>query len=249
MSRPPLRFHWYMVYCKQENPFLEESVMSAKLFVQAILKFTLGVLLVGMLLFLPAGTFFFPGGWLFMGILFVPMFLAGIVMMGKNPALLKSRLNAKEKQGEQQLVVKLSGLMFLVGFILAGLDFRFGWLPLPKTVSIGGAVAFLIAYLLYAEVLRENTYLSRTIEVQQNQKVIDTGLYGIVRHPMYSATVLLFLSMPLVLGSVISFVIFLAYPFIIAKRIRHEEAFLEKELPGYPEYKAKVKYRLIPFVW
>ncbi len=223
--------------------------MSAKLFVQAILKFTLGVLLVGVLLFLPAGTFFFPGGWLFMGILFVPMFLAGIVMMCKNPALLKSRLNAKEKQGEQQLVVKLSGLMFLVGFILAGLDFRFGWLPLPKTVSIGGAVAFLIAYLLYAEVLRENTYLSRTIEVQENQKVIDTGLYGIVRHPMYSATVLLFLSMPLVLGSLISFVIFLAYPFIIAKRIKHEEAFLEKELPGYRAYKEKVKYRLIPFVW
>ena len=223
--------------------------MTAKLFVQAILKFTLGVVLVGLVIFLPAGTFSFPGGWLLMGILFVPMFLAGIVMMCKNPDLLKSRLNAREKQGEQQLVVKLSGLMFLTGFILAGLDFRFGWLPLPRAVSMVGAVAFLIAYLLYAEVLRENTYLSRTIEVQKNQKVIDTGLYGIVRHPMYSATVLLFLSMPLVLGSVISFVIFLAYPFIIAKRIRHEEAFLEKELPGYREYKEKVKYRLIPFMW
>ena len=223
--------------------------MTAKLFVQAILKFTLGAVLVGVLIFLPAGTFAFPGGWLLMGILFVPMFLAGIVMMWKNPALLKSRLNAKEKQGEQQLVVKLSGLMFLLGFILAGLDFRFGWLPLPKAVSIVGAAAFLIAYVLYAEVLRENTYLSRTIEVQENQKVIDTGLYGIVRHPMYSATVLLFLAMPLVLGSLISFVIFLAYPFIIAKRIRHEEAFLEKELPGYAEYIEKVKYRLIPFVW
>ena len=223
--------------------------MTVKLFVQAILKFTLGVVLVGLLIFLPAGTFAFPGGWLLMGILFVPMFLAGIVMMCKNPGLLKSRLNAKEKQGEQQLVVKLSGLMFLIGFIVAGLDFRFGWLPLPKAVSMVGAAVFLIAYLLYAEVLRENTYLSRTIEVQENQKVIDTGLYGIVRHPMYSATVLLFLSMPLVLGSVISLVIFLAYPFIIAKRIRHEEAFLEKELPGYREYKEKVKYRLIPFVW
>lgn len=223
--------------------------MTAKLFVQAILKFTLGAVLVGGLIFLPAGTFAFPGGWLLMGILFVPMFFAGIVMMWKNPALLKSRLNAKEKQGEQQLVVKLSGLMFLLGFILAGLDFRFGWLPLPEAVSFGGAAAFLIAYLLYAEVLRENTYLSRTIEVQENQKVIDTGLYGIVRHPMYSATVLLFLAMPLVLGSLISFVIFLAYPFIIAKRIRHEEEFLERELPGYREYKGKVKYRLIPFVW
>ena len=223
--------------------------MTAKLFVQAILKFTLGAVLVGVLIFLPAGTFAFPGGWLLMGILFVPMFLAGIVMMWKNPDLLKSRLNAKEKQGEQQLVVKLSGLMFLCGFIVAGLDFRFGWLPLPEAVSFGGAAAFLIAYGLYAEVLRENTYLSRTIEVQENQKVIDTGLYGIVRHPMYSATVLLFLSMPLVLGSLISFVIFLAYPFIIAKRIRHEEEFLERELPGYREYKGKVKYRLIPFVW
>lgn len=223
--------------------------MSAKLFVQAILKFTLGVVLVGLLIFLPAGTLAFPGGWLLMGILFVPMFLAGIVMMCRNPDLLRSRLNAKEKQGEQQLVVKLSGLMFLCGFILAGLDFRFGWLPMSKTVSIVGAAAFLIAYGLYAEVLRENTYLSRTIEVQENQKVIDTGLYGIVRHPMYSATVLLFLSMPLVLGSLISFVIFLAYPFIIAKRIKHEELFLEKELPGYREYKEKVKYRLIPYVW
>ena len=223
--------------------------MTAKLFVQAILKFTLGAVLVGVLIFLPAGTFAFPGGWLLMGISFVPMFFAGIVMMWKNPDLLKSRLNAKEKQGEQQLVVKLSGLMFLCGFIVAGLDFRFGWLPMPEAVSIGGAVVFLIAYGLYGEVLRENTYLSRTIEVQKDQKVIDTGLYGVVRHPMYSATVLLFLAMPLVLGSLISFVIFLAYPFIIAMRIRHEEEFLERELPGYREYKGKVKYRLIPFVW
>ena len=172
-----------------------------------------------------------------------------IVMMIKNPGLLEKRLDAKEKQAEQSLVVKLSGLMFLAGFVVAGLDFRFGWCPLPKAVSIAGAVAFLVAYALYAEVLRENTYLSRTIEVQENQKVIDTGLYGIVRHPMYSATLLLFLSMPLVLGSVISLVIFLAYPLIIIKRLKAEEEFLEKELEGYSEYRKKVKYRLIPFIW
>lgn len=223
--------------------------MSKKLFLQAIIKFVFGVLLVGLLVFLPAGTLRFFEGWLFMGILFIPMFVAGLVMMAKNPKLLESRLNAKEKQMDQSLVVKLSGLMFLVGFIVAGLDFRFGWLTLPTGVSIGAAVVFLAAYVLYAEVLRENTYLSRTIEVQENQKVIDTGLYGIVRHPMYFATVLLFLAMPLVLGSLISFVIFLTYPVLIAKRIKGEEQFLEKELPGYREYKEKVKYRLIPFIW
>lgn len=223
--------------------------MTTKLFIQAIIKFLLGVILVGLLIFLPAGTVSYANGWLLMGILFIPMFFAGIVMMFKNPELLKKRLNAKEKQQEQNMVVKLSGLMFLVGFILAGLGFRFGWDTLPKGFTIGAAVVFLIAYLLYAEVLRENTYLSRTIEVQEDQKVIDTGLYGIVRHPMYSATVLLFLSMPLVLGSLYSFLIFLAYPFIIAKRIVHEEAFLEKELSGYREYKQKVKYRLIPYIW
>jgi protein-S-isoprenylcysteine O-methyltransferase Ste14 len=220
-----------------------------KLFIQAIMKFILGVLLVGALIFLPAGTFSFYNGWLFMGILFIPMFLAGIVMMFKNPNLLKSRLNAKEKQREQNLVVKLSGVMFLIGFIVAGLDFRFQWSTLPKGVVLGAVVVFLVAYILYAEVLRENTYLSRTIEVQENQKVIDTGLYGIVRHPMYSATVLLFLSMPLVLGSIYSFVIFLVYPLLIVKRLKSEEEFLEKELAGYREYKRKVKYRLIPFVW
>lgn len=223
--------------------------MNKKLFLQAIVKFLLGVVMVGVLVFLPAGTWNFFGGWLFMAVLFVPMFLAGIVMMFKNPELLKKRLNAKEKEDEQSLVIKLSGLMFLAGFIVAGLDFRFGWLPLPKGVSIGAAVVFLVAYALYAEVLRENTYLSRTIEVQEGQKVIDSGLYGIVRHPMYAVTLLLFLAMPLVLGSLISFVVFLAYPFIIAKRIKNEEAFLEKELNGYAEYKNKVKYRLIPFVW
>lgn len=223
--------------------------MTTKLFIQAIIKFLLGVILVGLLIFLPAGTVSYFNGWLLMGILFVPMFFAGIVMMFKNPELLKKRLNAKEKHQEQNMVIKLSGLMFLVGFILAGLGFRFGWYTLPKGFTIGAAVVFFIAYLLYAEVLRENTYLSRTIEVQEDQKVIDTGLYGIVRHPMYSATVLLFLSMPLVLGSLYSFLIFLAYPFIIAKRIVHEEAFLEKELSGYREYKQKVRYRLIPYIW
>ena len=223
--------------------------MTMKLFLEAIAKFLLGVALVGVLIFLPAGTFFYLNSWLLMGILFVPMFLAGIVMMFKNPDLLKSRLNAKEKQQEQSLVVKLSGLMFLSGFIVAGLGVRFNWYVLPIGVVVGAAVVFLVAYILYAEVLRENTYLSRTIEVQENQKVIDTGLYGIVRHPMYSATLLLFLSMPIVLGSMYSFLIFLAYPFIIAKRIKHEEKFLEEELDGYRDYKQKVKFRLIPFIW
>jgi len=223
--------------------------MTVKLFIQAITKFLLGVVLVGLLIFLPAGTFSFLNGWIFMGILFVPMFFAGIVMMFKNPELLKKRLNAKEKQKEQSLVVKLSGLMFLTGFIVAGLGFRFNWYTLPKGVVIGAAVVFLVSYVLYAEVLRENTYLSRTIEVQENQKVIDTGLYGIVRHPMYSVTLLLFLSMPIVLGSIYSFLIFLVYPFIVAKRIKSEEGLLEKELDGYRDYKQKVKYRLIPFIW
>ena len=223
--------------------------MTPKLFLQAILKFILGVVLVGVLIFWPAGTFAFFNGWLFMGILFVPMFLAGFVMMWKNPSLLQKRLAAKEKQREQDLVVKCSGLMFLAGFMVAGFGVRFHWYTLPRAVSVVAAVLFLAAYLLYAEVLRENTYLSRTIEVQDGQRVIDTGLYGVVRHPMYAATLLLFLSMPLVLGSVYSFVIFLAYPFLIAKRIRHEEKFLEQELAGYREYKKKVKYRLVPFVW
>lgn len=224
-------------------------MLNKKLFVSAVAKFFFGLILVGLLVFLPAGTFRFINGWIFMGILFVPMFLAGIVMMFKNPSLLKSRLDAKEEQKEQDLVVKFSGLMFLFGFIVAGLNFRFGWHKLSDAVVIASSVVFLIAYALYAEVMRENTYLSRTIEVQENQRVIDTGLYGIVRHPMYSVTLLLFLSMPLILGSVYSFVMFLAYPLIIAKRIKLEEKFLEKELIGYKEYKQKVKYRLIPFIW
>lgn len=223
--------------------------MGIKLFIGAITKYLFGVVLVGTLLFLPAGTFFYFNGWLLMGILFAPMFFAGIVMLFKSPDLLKSRLDAKETQREQSLVVKLSGLMFLAGFIVAGLGVRFDWYTLPKPVVMTAAVVFLASYILYAEVLRENAYLSRTITVQENQKVIDTGLYGLVRHPMYSVTLFLFLSMPIVLGSVYSFLIFLIYPFIIAKRIKHEEAFLEEELDGYRAYKQKVKYRLIPFIW
>ncbi len=223
--------------------------MTFKLFAQAITKFLLGVVLVGALIFLPAGTVSFFNGWLFMSVLFVPMFFAGVVMMFKNPRLLKSRLDAKEKRREQSLVVKLSGLMFASGFIVAGLGVRFNWYILPKGVALGAVAVFLTAYILYAEVLRENTYLSRTIKVQEDQKVIDTGLYGVVRHPMYSATLMLFLSMPVVLGSVWSFLIFLAYPLIIAKRIKDEEEFLEKELDGYREYKKKVRFCMIPFVW
>ena len=223
--------------------------MNTKLFLSAIAKFALGVVLIGALLFLPAWTFSYPQAWLLMGILFIPMFLAGLVMMAKNPSLLQSRLNAKEKEREQSLVVKLSGLMFLVGFVLAGLSFRFGWLMLPRWVSIVGAVLFLMSYALYAEVLRENTWLSRTLEVQEGQTVVSTGLYGIVRHPMYAATLVLFLSMPLVLGSALTFIVFLTYPFIIMKRIRNEEEVLARELNGYPEYMEKVRWRLIPFIW
>ncbi len=223
--------------------------MTVKLFVEAIIKFLSGIVLVGILIFLPAGTLSFTYGWIFMGVLFIPIFLAGIVMMIKKPELLAKRLDAKEKQQEQSLVVKLSGLMFIAGFVVSGLGFRFGWYLLPLPVVIVASILFLTAYILYAEVLRENVYLSRTIEVQENQKLIDSGLYGIVRHPMYSVTLLLFLSIPLILGSVFSFLIFLAYPIIIAKRIKHEEEFLEKELDGYVEYKQKVKYRLIPFIW
>lgn len=223
--------------------------MTKSLFLSAIAKFVAGVILIGALIFIPAGTLGYPQGWLLMGILFIPMFLAGLVMMAKNPDLLRSRLNAKEKEREQSLVVKLSGLMFLVGFVLAGLSFRFGWWILPRWVSILGAVLFLISYALYAEVLRENTWLSRTIEVQEGQQVVSTGLYGIVRHPMYAVTLVLFLSMPMVLGSVLAFIVFLAYPFIIMKRIRNEEEVLLRELPGYAEYRQKVKWRLVPFVW
>lgn len=223
--------------------------MNKSLFAQAILKYTLGVFLVGLFLFLPAGTFKFSKGWLFMGILFIPMFLAGLVMLAKNPALLRKRLQAKEEQTAQSLIIKLSGLMFLVGFVAAGLDHRFSWTMLPDWVSPVAAFVFLTAYALYAEVLRENTFLSRTIEVQENQTVVDTGLYGIVRHPMYSITILLFLSMPLVLGSLVSFVIFLFYPLLIVIRIKNEEEVLVRGLAGYTAYQKKVKYKLIPFIW
>lgn len=223
--------------------------MSVKLFFQAIIKFILGAVLVGALIFIPAGTIKFLNGWIFMGVLFIPMFIFGLYLMFKNPELLKRRLNVKEKESEQKSVIALSGLMFIAGFVVAGLNYRFGWIELSNIVTIISSIVFVIAYVLYAEVLRENTYLLRTIEVEKGQKVVDTGLYGIVRHPMYSVTILLFLSIPLILGSIISFVIFLMYPFIIVKRIKNEEKVLEKDLSGYIEYEKKVKYRLIPFIW
>ena len=216
---------------------------------EALIKYISGVILIGLLLFVPAGTLNWNEGWLFMIVLFVPMFIAGLIMYFKAKDLLRSRLNAKEKQSEQKDVISYSALMFLASFILTGLNRRFGWTVLPKPVVIGAAVVFLFGYLLFVEVLRENAYLSRTIEVRKDQKVVDSGLYGIVRHPMYMATILLFLSMPLVLGSLISFLIMLFYIPIIVKRICNEEQVLEKDLPGYDRYMEKVKYRLIPFVW
>ena len=223
--------------------------MNKELFIRAISRFAAGLLLVSGLLFIPAGTWDYPQGWLLIGILFVPMFIAGLVMMKKNPELLKKRLNVRERESEQRSVILFSGIMFLAAFLSAGLSFRYSWLMLPVPVTIIAAIVFLAAYALYAEVLRENTYLSRTVEVQEDQKVIDTGLYGIVRHPMYMVTVLLFLAMPLVLGSVISFVIMLCYIPIIVKRIRNEEQVLQEGLPGYGKYMEKVKYRLFPFIW
>lgn len=223
--------------------------MDKDLFLQSFLKFILGVVIIGLLLFLPAGSFSYWQGWLLMGILFVPMFCAGLVMMARNPDLLRKRLNAREEEKEQKTVVKLSGLLFIVAFVIAGLNWRFEWCVLPNWTVWVSAGLFLICYLLYAEVLRENTFLSRTIEVQENQKVIDTGLYGIVRHPMYMATTVLFLAMPLVLASPISFAIMLLYIPLIAKRIKNEEAVLEEGLEGYKEYKLRVKYKVLPFIW
>ena len=223
--------------------------MTKKLFIQAIGKFIFGVILLGVLVFVPAGTINYPNGWLLITVLFFPMFVAGLVMMFKNPELLKKRLNAKEEEKEQKTVVALSGAMFATAFVAAGLSFRFKWLVLPKWAVMIGTIVFLFAYAMYAEVLRENTYLSRTVEVQENQKVIDTGLYGIVRHPMYSATLFLFLSMGIILGSLISFAILLLYIPIIAKRIKNEEKVLEEGLERYSEYKTRVKYKVIPFVW
>ena len=223
--------------------------MTSKLLLQATGKYVLGLLLFGVLLFVPAGTVFYPNGWLLMAVLFIPMLIAGIILIFKNPSLLKKRLNAKEEEKEQKSVVVCSGVMFLAAFIVAGLNFRFQWFLLPNVAVIVGTVFFLLAYAIYAEVLRENTYLSRTVEVQENQKVIDTGLYGIVRHPMYSATLVLFLSMGIILGSLFSFGILLFYIPIIAKRMKNEEAVLEEGLEGYKEYKSKVKYKVIPYIW
>ena len=223
--------------------------MDKRLFIQAMTKFLGGVVLVGLLLFLSAGTLRYWQAWLLIGILFVPMLMAGLVMMGRNPDLLRKRLDAREKESEQKTVVALSGLLFIASFAVAGLNWRFQWWVLPNWTVWVAAGLFLLSYLLYAEVLRENTYLSRTIEVQENQKVIDTGLYGIVRHPMYMASTVLFLAMPLVLASPISFFIMLGYLPVIAKRIRNEEKVLEEGLEGYSEYKKKVKYRILPLIW
>lgn len=223
--------------------------MDKKLLIQVIGKYLLGIILFFVLLFVPAGTINYWNGWLLMGILFIPMLIVGIVLGIKNPELLRKRLNAKEKEAEQKSVILFGTLMFVGGLVVAGLDYRYQWLVLPRWLVLTSTALFLFAYLLYTEVLRENTYLSRAIEIQENQKVVDTGLYGIVRHPMYTSTILLFLSMPLVLGSLCSFIIFLIYPVITVKRIRNEEELLEKNLVGYSEYKKRIKYRLIPFIW
>ena len=220
-----------------------------KLLCSAILKFLCGAALVGALLFLPAGSLNYTGGWLFLGLLFVPMFIAGIVMFIKSPDFLAKRLDVKEKQKSQQGVIKFAGLMFVAGFVVAGLDYRFGWSVVPPAVTVAAAVFFLMAYLLYAEVMRENAYLSRTIKVEEGQKVVSTGLYGVVRHPMYMATLVLFMVMPLVLGSWYALIPFAFYPLIIVIRLKDEEELLTRELPGYEEYKEKVKYRLLPFIW
>lgn len=220
-----------------------------KLLLEALAKFICGLLLVGLLIFLPAGTLRYTYGWLFVGLLFVPMLMAGFVMLYKSPEFLKKRLDAKEKQGTQKGVVAFSGLMFIVGFLVAGLDFRFGWSNMPGWVIITASVLFLAAYVLYAEVMRENVYLSRTIKVEAGQTVVDTGLYGIVRHPMYAVTILLFLMIPLVLGSWYALIAFAFYPGVIVVRLTDEEKLLTEELPGYAQYKQKVKYRIIPFVW
>jgi len=223
--------------------------MQSKLLIQAITKFLMGLILVSILLILPAGTIHYWNAWLFMGVLFIPMFIAGLILLLKSPNLLTKRLNVKEEETEQKQVIGLSLLMFVGSFVVAALDFRYSWSKLPDWVIIAAVIIFLISYGLYAEVMRENAYLSRTIEVQENQKVIDTGLYGIVRHPMYFVTVFLFLSIPFILGSVYSFIIFLIYPFLVVKRIKNEEAVLREALTGYVEYTKKVKYRLIPFIW
>ena len=223
--------------------------MDKKLFIQAITKFIVGFIIIALLLFIPAGTLNYWNAWIFICILFVPMFIVGIILMIKSPDLLRKRLNSKEKESEQGILLMVCGVMFICGFVVSGLNYRFEWIILPKMIVFIATSIFLFGYLLYAEVLRENMYLSRIIEIQENQKVIDTGLYSIIRHPMYLSTILLFLSIPLVLGSLFSFLIFMIYPFIIAKRIKNEEKVLEQGLKGYLEYKEKVRYRVIPFIW
>ena len=223
--------------------------MDIKLFFQALIKFLLGAVIFGLLIFLPAGSFQYWQGWLMMYVLFIPMIFAGLSMMLNNPELLRKRLNAKEEQKEQKWVVALSTVIFVAAFVVAGLNWRFQWIVLPEWAVWLAAAFYLLGYSLYGVVLRENTYLSRTVEVQEDQKVIDTGLYGIVRHPMYTATIILFLSMPLILASPISFLIMLLYIPLIAKRIRNEEAVLEQGLKGYTEYKQRVKYKVFPYIW
>ncbi|MBE5881215.1 MAG: isoprenylcysteine carboxylmethyltransferase family protein [Lachnospiraceae bacterium] len=220
-----------------------------QLIISALSKYIAGFLMVGLMLFLPAGTWNYFNGWLFVGLLFIPMFLLGVVLLVKSPELLEKRLRNKESESDQKKVVGASLVMFLAGFIFSALDFRFGWTNVPMPVVIAASVILLVSYGLYAEVMRENVYLSRTVEIQKEQKVIDTGLYGVVRHPMYFSTVLLFLSIPVVLGSWIGFAIFCIYPFLLVKRIKNEEMVLEEGLAGYKEYKEKVRYRMIPFVW
>ena len=220
-----------------------------KLLLSALVKLAVGFLLIALLLFIPAGTIRYFNAWLFIGLLFIPMTLLGCVLFFKAPSLLEKRLNNKETENTQKRVVAISGMMFLSSFIVAGLDYRFEITRVPFWLVILSSVVFLSSYLIYAEVMRENAYLSRTVEVQKNQRVIDTGLYGVVRHPMYFATVLMFLSIPLILGSFLSLVFLLPYPFVIVVRIKNEEEVLERELGGYSEYKKRVRYRLIPFVW
>ena len=223
--------------------------MTFKLFIQGLIKFIIGIILVGLLIFIPAGSINFTKGWLFMGLLFIPMFIVGIILMIFNPKLLERRLNAKEKENNQKIVLLLSGIVFILGFIICGLNYRFNWFRMPYRLTYIFSIMFLIFYFLYCEILRENPFLNRTIEVRKDDKVVDTGFYAVVRHPMYSITLMLFLLIPLVLGSIHAFFIFLLFPIIFIKRIINEEKVLEKDLKGYIEYKKKVKYRLIPFIW
>ncbi|WP_407422445.1 methyltransferase [Methanobrevibacter sp.] len=224
-------------------------MMDAKLFSQALMKFLFGLIIICLLLFIPAGTLNYFNAWLFIALLFIPMLVAGIIMLIKSPELLKRRLNAKEEENDQKIVIIISGIIFLLAFVIAGLNFRFKWFNLPQIAITIASIIFLVSYIMYGEVLRENMYLSRTVEVSKNQKVVDSGLYGIVRHPMYTSTIFLFLSMPLILDSIFSFIVMLIYPIIIIFRIRNEEKVLENELKGYNEYKEKVKYKILPLIW